>query len=158
MVEIIILIIVIVFIVNKRNQSLKEISKKGGTTAPINRPAQTAHSEVQKSKQASYKSANGTVTQTKVTTTNATKTGGSTTEYLKQKALMDELDHQKEDREEELRVNRAAGGIKAAERLYEGDSVPNGKRCVRCSYCAADNLVPANSWEKYSCYFCREPL
>ncbi|MCM1252935.1 MAG: hypothetical protein NC321_08940 [Clostridium sp.] len=83
---------------------------------------------------------------------------GSTMAYLEEKARQDEIEHAKEKQEETRRLYRNAGGLRAAERLYEGDGVPNGKRCVICDYCGAENLVPTASREQYSCYFCREAL
>ena len=83
---------------------------------------------------------------------------GSTMAYLEEKAKQDEIEHAKEKQEEARRLHQNYGGLRAAERLYEGDSVPNGKRCVVCAYCGADNLLPMVAREKYSCYFCREPL
>ncbi len=83
---------------------------------------------------------------------------GSTMAYLEEKAKQDEIEHAKEKQEETRRLHQNYGGLRAAERLYEGDSVPNGKRCVVCAYCGADNLLPMVAREKYSCYFCREPL
>lgn len=46
----------------------------------------------------------------------------------------------------------------AALRLYEGDHVPQGYRMVRCSYCAAENLIAYSSKGDYMCYFCHEDL
>ena len=83
---------------------------------------------------------------------------GSTMAYLQEKAKQDEIEHAREKQEEARRLHQNYGGLRAAERLYEGDSVPNGKRCVVCAYCGAENLIPMASREKYSCYFCREPL
>ena len=83
---------------------------------------------------------------------------GSTMAYLQEKAKQDEIEHAKEKQEEARRLHQNYGGLRAADRLYEGDSVPNGKRCVVCAYCGAENLIPMASREKYSCYFCREPL
>lgn len=82
----------------------------------------------------------------------------STMAYLEKKAKQDEIEHAKEKQEEARRLHQNYGGLRAAERLYEGDSVPNGKRCVVCAYCGAENMIPVVSREKYSCYFCREPL
>lgn len=83
---------------------------------------------------------------------------GSTMAYLQEKAKQDEIEHAREKQEEARRLHQNYGGLRTAERLYEGDSVPNGKRCVVCAYCGAENLIPMASREKYSCYFCREPL
>ena len=83
---------------------------------------------------------------------------GSTMAYLEEKAKQDEIEHARDKQEEARRLHQNYGGLRAAERLYEGDSVPNGKRCVVCAYCGAENLLPMVAREKYSCYFCREPL
>ena len=45
-----------------------------------------------------------------------------------------------------------------AKRLYEGDSVPQGYRMVKCRYCAAENLIAYASRGKYMCYFCHDDL
>lgn len=83
---------------------------------------------------------------------------GSVTDYLAEKARQDQISHAEEKREENRRLDVKSGGRQAAERLYEGDLVPNGKHCVVCAYCAANNLIPNGSRIRYSCYFCREPL
>ncbi len=83
---------------------------------------------------------------------------GSTLAYLEEKARQDAREHAREKREETMRLNKNYGGLRAAERRYDGDSIPRGKRCIKCSYCGAENLVPTNMREKYSCYFCREAL
>lgn len=83
----------------------------------------------------------------------------STTEYLENKARQEELADRKERYQEWKQAKReSSGSIPAAKRLYEGDSVPHGMERVRCSYCAADNLIPEGSSRKYTCYFCREEL
>ena len=47
----------------------------------------------------------------------------------------------------------------AGERYEEWMPVPEGKKVCRCSYCAADNLIPKGADPShYSCYFCREEL
>lgn len=78
--------------------------------------------------------------------------------YLNEKARLDDMEHAREKREEAIRLNKNHGGIRVAERLYEGSSVPEGKRCCTCGYCGAENLIPMMPRERYSCYFCREPL
>lgn len=83
---------------------------------------------------------------------------GSTMAYLEEKARQDAMEHAREKREEARRLNKTYGGLRAAERCYEGDSVPNGKKCIVCSYCGANNLIPLTARERYSCYFCREAL
>lgn len=83
---------------------------------------------------------------------------GSTLAYLEEKARQDAREHAREKREETMRLNKNYGGLHAAERRYDGDSIPRGKKCITCAYCGAENLVPTNMREKYSCYFCREAL
>jgi hypothetical protein len=84
--------------------------------------------------------------------------GHTTTAYLQEKADADAREHAMEKYEEQRRQQDAGRGMTPAERLYPGDSVPQGRRCVICGYCAAENLVPMVPRTKYSCYFCREPL
>ncbi len=82
----------------------------------------------------------------------------STLAYLEEKARQDAMEHEMEKREEARRLYESSGGLRPAQRLYEGDSVPGGCKCVICGYCAAENLVPVSTRERFSCYFCREPL
>ena len=82
----------------------------------------------------------------------------ATTDDLRQKAVLDEADHLQDKRQEEMRSRWETGGLPSAQRLYEGDSVPQGMRVIKCSYCGAENLVPQGSRQKYTCYFCREEL
>lgn len=49
---------------------------------------------------------------------------------------------------------KMSGNRKAAKQLYIGDVVPRGNRVITCSYCAADNIVPAGARNEYKCYFC----
>ena len=88
----------------------------------------------------------------------AKEDGNFTTAYLMEKAEADAREHAKEKYEEQQRLHQASGGLAVAERLLDGDPVPQGKRCVICGYCAAENLVPIVPRTRYSCYFCREPL
>lgn len=88
----------------------------------------------------------------------ARQDGHSTTAYLMEKADADAREHEQEKLEEQQRLFRSRGGLEVAERLYDGDPIPRGKRCVVCGYCGADNLLPAAARNTYSCYFCREPL
>ena len=82
----------------------------------------------------------------------------STMAYLEEKARQDAVEHAREKQEEAQRLHKNFGGLRVAERLYEGDTVPNGKRCIVCGYCGAENLVPTIPRERYSCFFCREPI
>lgn len=88
----------------------------------------------------------------------AKEDGNSTTAYLMEKAEADAREHAKEKFEEQKRLYETRGGLAVAERLLDGDPIPQGKRCVNCSYCGAENLVPMAPRTKYSCYFCREAL
>lgn len=47
----------------------------------------------------------------------------STTEYLRQKALEDQREHEEEARREAMRLHRETGGRRAAQRHYDGDSI-----------------------------------
>lgn len=83
----------------------------------------------------------------------------STTEYLRQKALQDQIEHRKEARKEAEILNRETGGRMVGMRYMAGDSVPAGTRLVTCSYCCAENLISTRRNQKdYTCYFCREVL
>lgn len=82
----------------------------------------------------------------------------STLAYLEEKARQDAIEHEMEKREEARRLYESSGGLRPAQRLYEGESVPNGCKCIVCGYCGAENLIPMMARERFSCYFCREPL
>lgn len=88
----------------------------------------------------------------------AKEDGNTTTAYLMEKAEADAREHAKEKYEEQKRLYETRGGLAAAERYLDGDSIPQGKKCINCGYCGAENLVPMMPRTKYSCYFCREPL
>ena len=49
---------------------------------------------------------------------------------------------------------KMSGNRKTAKQLYIGDQVPRGTKVLRCSYCAADNIVPSGARNEYKCYFC----
>lgn len=84
--------------------------------------------------------------------------GNSTTAYLMEKAEADAREHAKEKFEEQKRLYETRGGLAVAERYLDGDTIPQGKKCINCGYCGAENLIPMIPRTKYSCYFCREPL
>lgn len=88
----------------------------------------------------------------------AKEDGHSTTAYLMEKAEADAREHAKEKFEEQKRLYETRGGLAVAERYLEGEMIPNGKRCVNCGYCGAENLIPMVPRTRYGCYFCREPL
>lgn len=82
----------------------------------------------------------------------------STMAYLEEKARQDAAEHARDKWEENRRLHQNYGGLRVAERLFDGDTVPSGKKCAVCGYCGAENLIPMIPRERYSCYFCREPL
>lgn len=88
----------------------------------------------------------------------AVQDGNTTTAYLMQKAEEDAREHAREKVEEQKRLYETRGGLAVAERYLLGDMIPQGKRCVICGYCGAENLIPAQPRTKYCCYFCREAL
>lgn len=88
----------------------------------------------------------------------AKEDGHSTTAYLMEKAEADAREHERETYEEQRRLYESRGGLAVAERFLDGDSIPQGRRLVRCGYCGADNLIPTAARTGYGCYFCREPL
>lgn len=49
---------------------------------------------------------------------------------------------------------KMSGNRKTARQLYMGDTVPRGTKVIVCSYCAAENIVPAGARNEYKCYFC----
>lgn len=97
-------------------------------------------------------------TSAKPATQEARGNGNSTTAYLMEKAEADAREHAKEKFEEQKRLYETRGGLAVAERYLDGDTVPQGKKCINCGYCGAENLIPMIPRTRYSCYFCREPL
>ena len=88
----------------------------------------------------------------------AKEDGNSTTAYLMEKAEADQREHAREKYEEQKRLYETRGGLAPAERYLDGETIPQGRKCVICGYCGAENLIPIVPKTKYSCYFCREPL
>lgn len=82
----------------------------------------------------------------------------STIGYLHEKAKLDEEEHRKEEAETARKMKQRSDGRIPGKQLLLGDPVPANCKCVVCGYCAAENLIPLNSREKYCCYFCREAL
>lgn len=166
-----IIIIFIGVVVYKRYQRLKQDGGVKGnnslpnttvTTPPAHnnpvqpqpaqsRPARTTAQNMPVQTASRQKSAQAAVQEAK-------EDGNSTTAYLMEKAEADAREHAKEKFEEQKRLYETRGGLAVAERFLEGDSIPQGKRCVNCGYCGAENLIPMIPRTKYSCYFCREPL
>lgn len=149
MFELAVIIVIIVWIIKKKKKDASGGPKGNGqmpnTTVTPGRSNTNQHRVVHQ-------------TAKKTAIEEAKEDGHSTTAYLMEKAQADAREHEKEKYEEQLRLHRASGGLAVAERLYDGDPVPQGKKCVVCSYCAAENLVPMIPRTRYSCYFCREPL
>lgn len=124
------------------------------TSAPVN-PAVPVNRNMQMARPPKQ-----TITAIKpaVKETKEDKDSHATTAYLKEKAEEDARQHAKEKFEEQKRLYETRGGLAVAERYLDGDLIPQGKRCVICGYCGADNLVPMQPRTRYSCYFCREAL
>ena len=165
---IIIIIIVMVIIKKKKGDALKGQGGKGtmpNTTVTTAKPGTNRPYNGTYAAGGAY-SAGGSGSQHRPSQRNTRKTaiqeakedGNSTTAYLMEKAEADAREHAKEKYEEQQRLQQASGGLAVAERLLDGDPIPQGKRCVICGYCAAENLVPMVPRTRYSCYFCREPL
>ncbi|MEG1848233.1 MAG: hypothetical protein RRX92_05560 [Lachnospiraceae bacterium] len=77
--------------------------------------------------------------------------------------LSDKADKEQESQDKERHAAEAArvisdNGARAAERVIDGESIPMDRVKKRCGYCGADNMIPRNSHEPYTCYFCREML
>ena len=87
-----------------------------------------------------------------------TQTKKSTTDYLQEKARLDQVEHAKEKLAEDKRVSQKYGGRRTAMRYLIGDPVPNGSQLFICPYCGAENLVPASYHRDLNCYFCRTHL
>ena len=168
MLELIIIIIIVMVIVKKKKGDA--LKGQGGKGTMPNTTVTTAKSGTNRPYNGTYEagaySAGGSGRQQrpaqsitrKSAAQEAKEDGNSTTAYLMEKAEADAREHAKEKYEEQQRLYQASGGLAVAERLLDGDPVPQGKRCVICGYCAAENLVPMMPGKRYSCYFCREPL
>ena len=165
-----IIFIIFIVVIAKRIKNFKQDGGMNGngsmpnttvTTSPVNnnpvqpqpaqnRPAQTA-AQTRPTQAAQQKSTQSAIQEAK-------EDGHSTTAYLMEKAEADAREHAKEKFEEQKRLYETRGGLAVAERYLEGDSIPQGKRCVNCGYCGAENLIPIITKTKYSCFFCIEPL
>lgn len=149
-----ILIIIICVTVYKRVQNAKgggsdpyaSQNGKKGLFIPHSAPKTPAHGQP-----APRQSAQAAIQEAK-------EDGHSTTAYLMEKAEADAREHAKEKYEEQKRLYETRGGLAVADRYLEGEMIPNGKKCINCGYCGAENLIPMVPRTRYSCYFCREPL
>ena len=166
-----IIIIFIAVVVYKRYQRLKQDGGVKGNNSLPNTTVTTppAHNNSAQPQPTQSRPVRTTVQNRPVQTSTQQKSakaaiqdakedGNSTTAYLMEKAEADAREHAKEKFEEQKRLYETRGGLAVAERYLEGESIPQGKRCVNCGYCGAENLVPMIPRTKYSCYFCREPL
>ncbi|MBQ8325831.1 MAG: hypothetical protein IJX86_02060 [Lachnospiraceae bacterium] len=95
---------------------------------------------------------------TSATETSANQKQQSTLEYLEKKAREDQLEHQREMREDAVRRERASEGRNMGGRYMSGDPVPQGAAICKCGYCGAENIVSAYSRSGYKCYFCWENI
>ncbi len=121
-------------------------SEKRQAPAPTSRPMSSAQAAV-----AAMKAADGNSV--------SDESSKSTTDLLREKARLDEIEHQKEKRLHDMEEKRRHAGLRYAQRLVLGDPIPKNARLVICNYCAAENLVPVGEYaNKYNCYFCREKL
>lgn len=107
-----------------------------GAKSPMAHPNKTAHEAIKEAKE----------------------DGNTTTAYLMEKAEADQREHAREKYEEQKRLYETSGGLTPAERYLDGDTIPQGRKCVICGYCGAENLIPIVPKTKYSCYFCREAI
>lgn len=149
------LIFLIIIIVVVRNV-MEQKKKSGGASKSAAPVSGTAGNKAKSAKQASKATAGA---ETWNINDGSAAEDISTTEYLRQKALEDQREHEEEARREAMRLRRETGGRRAAQRHYDGDSIPRGMRPVRCGYCGAENLI--GDYEKqsdFTCYFCREIL
>ena len=175
-----IIFIIFIVVIAKRIKNFKQDGGMNGngsmpnttvTTSPVNnnpvqpqpaqnRPAQAAAQQRTSRTTVRNRPAQAAVQQrsAQAAIQEAKEDGHSTTAYLMEKAEADAREHAKEKFEEQKRLYETRGGLAVAERYLEGDSIPQGKRCVNCGYCGAENLIPMMPRTKYSCYFCREPL
>ncbi|MBD5492610.1 MAG: hypothetical protein HDR16_11015 [Lachnospiraceae bacterium] len=155
--------IIVGVVIYKRVQSMREDNgTKGNNAGPntmTNQPSAPISPAVPVNRNTQMaKPPKQTTTVVKPAVKETKEDGKSTTEYLKEKAEEDARQHAKEKFEEQKRLYETRGGLAVAERYLDGDLIPQGKRCVKCGYCGAENLVPMQPRTRYSCYFCREAL
>ena len=142
--EIIVFIVIIrAFVASKKNAQRKQ----GSRPATPNQPAASPYKPPVPNKPASKKQKNGwqpTAEKAKPAVPKPEKTAASAETSARTFV-------------EPSRPYRAPHN--AGERYEEWMPVPEGKKVCRCSYCAADNLIPKGADpSNYSCYFCREEL
>ena len=162
MIQILFLIIVGVAIYKNVQKSKEDNGMKGnnaGSNTMTNQPGAPVRPAVPVNRNIQMGNApKQTITVVKAEVKEATDGENATTAYLKEKAEEDARQHAKEKFEEQKRLYETRGGLAVAERYLDGDLIPQGKQCVKCGYCGAENLVPMRTRTQYSCYFCREAL
>lgn len=149
---------------NSANQAVSAYKNDTVTTGA--RPANaTAQKQAQyKEKQAAYKQKQAAykekqMSKEKDKKENQADAKESTTEYLRKKAALDQIEHKKEKMQQQREEKANYGHINYAGRHVDGDSVPGGCRLVTCEYCGADNVISfRDNPHKFNCYFCRESL
>lgn len=158
-------VILIGIIVNASKKSKKGTTQKNtiqkNTTSNSYATGVKKESSSNRSTQTTYQNNNFMKTaianETNVST-DASKGGQSTTDYLRVKAEQENKNNLEENNRNEKNRQKKEGYVKTAGRLLLGDPVPNGARKIKCSYCGAENLVPLHDHSPYHCYFCRESL
>ena len=78
----------------------------------------------------------------------------STTEYLAEKARLDELEHKKE----EMRQRVANSKYQLGAMIPDDGIVPPACKIIYCKYCGAENMLPRNHRGQWHCYFCHDDL
>lgn len=157
MFELIIFIIIISFALksSKKKNSQGKKSSPQQRTQPVRPQQSRPQQRPAQSKSLQSKPAQNRPVQTKP----VKKEEMSTTEMLEAKALADDREEMVEKQKQRMENRKHYGHHNYAEKYILGDPVPKGKRMVFCSYCNAENLIPAHSSAKgYNCYFCREEL
>lgn len=164
MFEIVVLIIIGWVVYRKVKGKQEDDGTKGSSSLPnttVTAPVQSLLGKLNEKSQGQHNS-RYTMTHPNMTAHEAIKKakndGNSTTAYLMEKAEADQREHAREKYEEQKRLYETRGGLAPAERYLDGETIPQGRKCVICGYCGAENLIPIVPKTKYSCYFCREPL
>lgn len=154
MFELIIFIIILTVVMKSKKKNQKKTSKPNVVrTAPTPVPGRTQQSRpVQRPAKSAVQNRPAQKQPVK-------KEEMSTMEMLEAKALADDREEMREKQRQRMENKKHYGSHNYAEKYVIGDPVPKGKRMIYCSYCNAENLIPAYSISKdYNCYFCREEL
>ena len=82
----------------------------------------------------------------------------STTEYLAQKARLDEQEHIRDEYMTKQKLTQG-GSLRLALQIPDDGMIPPGMRMCNCGYCGAENVLPQGlSQREFHCYFCHEQL